>query len=107
MFEPMIWVVAVTVIGVAVTMPLYARLLKTLAQKNPEVYERLERPSLMMGSPRRGIALQRFIYFESQNEAIDPAVSRLCLFAAVLNVVLVLAVLAAVTFGARQLVAMA
>lgn len=57
-----------------VTVPLYMWLLRALAADHPHIFERLGRPSLMNGSPRVSLALQRFIYVGSREAGISPRV---------------------------------
>lgn len=94
----------VMVVGIALLLPMYARLLRDLETLNPDQFIDLGRPSLFMSSPGRGLRLQRFIYFGSRAPGIHPSVSRqsrvlgcaVPLFLAILLVILV--------FGALNIV---
>ena len=86
-------------VGVAVLLVLYGRLLRALRTRHPGEYEALGRPTLLMGSPRRSLALQRFLYVGSRAAGIDPAVARLCVLIGVLTPLFVVALAGALLWG--------
>lgn len=87
----------VLILGLAVTVPAYARLLRSIREQHPGEFERLGRPSLFMGSPARSLALQRFIYLESREPGISPEVAGTCRFLGIVTPLYVAAVF--VTMG--------
>jgi hypothetical protein len=88
----------VVVVGIAATLPAYGRLLRRLESEEPDVFERLGRPTLFMASPGKSIALQKFLYLEARESSLSPSLERLCRYLAVSTLILVLAVLATVVW---------
>lgn len=72
-----IWI-AVVLGGMALLLFLYGKLLSELEQRHPEVFTEIGSPTLFMASPRRSIALQKFVYSGSRHPCIGPNVALLC-----------------------------
>lgn len=65
------------IVTLVVTVPLYIWLLDAIAADHPQHYARLGRPTILNGSPRVSLALQRFIYVDSRETGISPRVATL------------------------------
>ena len=87
------------VAGIAVLLPLYAKLLNALRRHNPDEYVAIGSPTLFMASPSRGIRLQRFIYSGSKKPGIAPEVARMCGILGVLTPTFVVLVYAMLFWG--------
>lgn len=87
----LLWVVFLLV-GIAVLLPLYARLLKDVEEHNNDEFIQMRRPQLFMISPARGIRLQYFIYSGSKKSGIHPLVAKRCRLLAILTPAYVLMV---------------
>lgn len=81
--------VAFLLTGIAVLLPLYARLLRDIEEYNPDEFINMRRPQLFMISPSRGIRLQYFIYSGSRKSGIHPSVTKRSRLLAILTPVYV------------------
>ena len=100
-----------TAAALIVLVPAYAALLRRLEAENPDDFEALGRPSFWNGSPRKSLALQRFIYGGWRNSRTSAELARQCRFVGIATpffVIPILAlVLAALVLVARDLLRLA
>lgn len=76
MYLAAFWVVFL-IVGIAIIAPMYSKFLAALRRGNPEVFDELGRPSLFMMSPRKSLALQRFLYSSASTNDPDADIRKL------------------------------
>ncbi len=94
-----------------VLVPAYAALLRRLEAENPDDFEALGRPSFWNASPRKSLALQRFVYGGWRSRRTSPELARQCRFVGVATpffvIPILVLVLAALVLVARELLRLA
>ena len=90
---------AVLLLGIAVTVPAYSRLLRFLAEDHPTEFAAMGSPTLWNGSPTKSFALQRFLYRGSRAPNISRRVAQLSRFLAVFTPLFVFASLGAIAWA--------
>ncbi|NNE91895.1 MAG: hypothetical protein HKN23_09635 [Verrucomicrobiales bacterium] len=84
----------VSAVGVTIGVPAYAKFIRILRERHPAIYEELGRPAVTMASPRRSIALQKFLFSRRPVETGDAELAASAAFLKTFTVLLLLA-----TFG--------
>lgn len=91
-----ILLISVVVLGVAIGVPAYVKLLRILRERHGDLWNELGQPTLMMGSPSRSLKVQKFLYSKRAFGIDDLELQRSVKFLQVFTVVLVVAVFASI-----------
>ncbi len=92
MTDAVAWFLMVFLAGLAITVPAYVALMRAVARDDPDAFESLGRPHLLMGSPRRSIGLQRYMLEQSVRPSATPAIVTLSRFLVIVTPIYVVAV---------------